>query len=284
MHVFDSRSIEDAERDDPSTTRSSTVINEKTVDVSLKGVDSKEQKDVEVAGQTTTEFTFPEGGLTAWSTVFGGFLVQFVCFGYISSYGVYQDFYVRHYLRNFSTSQIGWIGGVQIFLNFAPGIFAGRLFDRGYFRYLMTASIIIYAVSLFTLSLAHENSYYQIFLTNGVGLGLSSGLTYAAVLALPGHYFKRRRAIAVGMVSSGSAVGGILHPILVNKLVNGPVGFHNAVRISASMNVSLLILAACLMRTRLPPKPKAQEFPVMQWLKEPAYLPMVLRYATNPQI
>lgn len=72
-------------------------------------------------------------------------------------------------------------------------------------------------------------------------------------------------------------LGGIFHPILVNKLINGSVGFHNAVRISASMNVSLLILAACLMRTRLPPKPKAQSFPVAQWFKEPAYVPLVLR-------
>lgn len=72
MSVLDTHSIEGAEKDDPSTTRSSTVINEKTVDVSLKGVDSNEQEDVEVAGETTSEFTFPEGGWRAWSTVFGG--------------------------------------------------------------------------------------------------------------------------------------------------------------------------------------------------------------------
>ena len=72
MHVLDAHSIENSERDEPGTTRSSTVINEKTVDVSLKGVDSKEQEDVEVAGHSTPEFTFPEGGWRAWSTVFGG--------------------------------------------------------------------------------------------------------------------------------------------------------------------------------------------------------------------
>lgn len=33
---------------------------------------------------------FPEGGVTAWSTVLGAFLIQFCGAGYTSSYGVYE--------------------------------------------------------------------------------------------------------------------------------------------------------------------------------------------------
>ncbi|KAF8956207.1 monocarboxylate permease [Flammula alnicola] len=232
---------------------------EKTEDVTFREVSSKEQDSEGL--QPTPTITFPEGGWRAWCTIAGA---------YINSFGVYQDFYVRNYLRNFSTSTIGWIGGVQICLNFAPGIITGRLFDRGYF-------IVLYAVALFMLSLSHEESYYQVFLTNGVCLGLASGLTYSSSLSIPGHYFRRRRSFAVGIVSSGAAMGSVIQPIMLNKLINGPIGFHTAVRISASLNVFLLIVAACLMRTRLPPKEKTQSFPVMQWLRtEPAYLALVL--------
>ena len=71
----------------------------------------------------------------------------------------------------------------------------------------------------------------------------------------------------------------MIHPIMLNKLINGSLGFHNAVRVSGAMNVSLLLLAMALMRTRLPPKEKAETFPIKKWLREPAYLVIFLRYA-----
>ncbi|KAF8186784.1 monocarboxylate permease [Pholiota molesta] len=256
-----------------ATARSSTIVDEKLqLDVKFQPATTKEV-DVE---EQPAPIEFPEGGWRAWSTIAGAFLIQFTCFGYIASFGVYEDYYVREYLQKFSTSEIGWIGGVQICLNFAPGIFTGRLFDRGYFYHLVASSILLYAVALFMLSISHQGSYYQVFLTNGVALGLACGLTYSSSLAIPGHYFKRKRAFAVGIVSSGSAVGAVIHPIMLNRLINGSIGFHNAVRISAAMNVFLLLVAMSLMRTRLPPREKSTTFPVMQWLRQPAYLYLVL--------
>ncbi|KAJ7046294.1 hypothetical protein C8F04DRAFT_1063903 [Mycena alexandri] len=40
----------------------------------------------------------------AWATVLGAFLIQFCGFGYTTSFGVYQDFYVRDYLSQSSPS------------------------------------------------------------------------------------------------------------------------------------------------------------------------------------
>ena len=68
----------------------------------------------------------------------------------------------------------------------------------------------------------------------------------------------------------------MIHPIMLNKLINGSLGFHNAVRVSGAMNVSLLLIAMALMRTRLPPKEKVEKFPIKKWLREPAYLVIVL--------
>lgn len=34
-------------------------------------------------------------------------LVQYTSFGYINSFGVYEDFYVREYLSSFTPSDIG---------------------------------------------------------------------------------------------------------------------------------------------------------------------------------
>ncbi|RXW23621.1 hypothetical protein EST38_g2227 [Candolleomyces aberdarensis] len=54
---------------------------------------------------------------------------------------------------------------------------------------------------------------------------------------------------------------------MLNKLFSGRVGFHNGIRISAGLNVFLLLLSFALMRTRLPPKP-VHHFPIRQWVFE----------------
>ncbi|KAF9043327.1 MFS general substrate transporter [Panaeolus papilionaceus] len=219
---------------------------------------------------------FPEGGLRAWLTILGAFLVQYSSFGYINAFGAYQDFYVREYLTRYTPSDIGWIGGVQIFLTFSCGAFTGRIFDKGYFYHLMSVSVLLHAIALFMLSLSHPNQYYQVFLTNGISLGLATGISYVPSLGIAAHYFQRRRPIAVGIISSGSALGAVLHPIMLNRFFSNPnIGFHNGVRISAGLNLTLLLIALALMRTRLPPKTTSvSASQIKRWLnpkKDPAY-------------
>ena len=79
--------------------------------------------------------------------------MMFSTFGLTNAYGVYQDYYVRVHLSNYSPSTIGWIGSFQVFLRtsghptlcqqdhpdfFFPSEFSGSLiagigFDKGYF-------------------------------------------------------------------------------------------------------------------------------------------------------
>lgn len=54
----------------------------------------------------------------------------------------------------------------------------------------------------------------------------------------------------MALVAAGSPLGGINHSIMLNRLLNGTVGFAGGVRASAGL-VSALLLIACLsMRTR----------------------------------
>ncbi|KAG1837692.1 major facilitator superfamily domain-containing protein [Suillus subalutaceus] len=196
---------------------------------------------------------FPEGGLAAWMTTFGAFLIQLCGFGYTTSFGVYQDFYTQHYLTNETSSAISWIGSLNTFLVTAVGLISGSLYDRGYFYHLVIAGSLLQSFSLFMLSLSKPDQYYQIFLAQGVGLGIASGLVYVPSIAVVSHYFRRRRTLAMTFVASGSSLGAVIHPIMLNNLLNGRLGFGNGVRASAGF-VSVLLLIACLcMRTRLDP-------------------------------
>jgi hypothetical protein len=64
----------------------------------------------------------------------------------------------------------------------------------------------------------------------------------------------------MGIVVAGASLGAILHPIMLNNLINGRLGFTNGVRASAGLISGLLLIANLLMRTRLPPQPKAVSY------------------------
>ncbi|KAG1745242.1 major facilitator superfamily domain-containing protein [Suillus lakei] len=171
---------------------------------------------------------FPEGGFTAWGTALGA-----------------------------------WIGSVNAFLILSVGLVSGRMVDRGAFYPVMKIGCLLQCFFLFMLSLAKPNGYYQaslIFLSQGIGLGIAIGLTNVPSIAVVSHHFQQRRALAMGIVVAGASLGAILHPILLNNLINEKLGFANGVRASASLISGLLFIAILLMRTRLPPQPKAVSY------------------------
>lgn len=134
----------------------------------------------------------------------------------------------------------------------------------------MTAGSVLCVFSLFMLSLSKPQQYYQVysrqcllvnlpypylnqvFLAQAIGVGAGSGLSYVPSMALLAQYFKKphRRALVMSIVASGSSLGGTLHPIMLNILFNGHVGFHNGVRASAGLIGGCLVLAICAMHPR----------------------------------
>ncbi|KAJ6532508.1 major facilitator superfamily domain-containing protein, partial [Mycena capillaripes] len=179
--------------------------------------------------------SFPEAGYRAWATVFGAFLIQFCGFGP-------SDFYVRDYLSDSSSSAISWIGSVNALLIVSIGLFIGRLYDRGYFRLLLYGGCFLQSFSLFMLSLCQRQQLYQMFLAQGVGMGVGTGLVYIPCMAVVSHYFQKRRALAMTIT---------LHSSL---------GFGASVRASAGLITGLLLLACLMMRPRLPPSQNSPPF------------------------
>ncbi|KAI0653724.1 MFS general substrate transporter [Cubamyces menziesii] len=213
------------------------------------------EKSDDSAPATLVDTSPPDGGRKAWLTVAGAWMVQFSTFGYLNAFGVYQDFYTRDFLSHSSPSDISWIGSVQLFLMYAPAVFVGSAFDSGYFHHVQICGSILLVFSIFMLSLVQQNQFYQVFLAQGLGIGLGVGLLFLPSLSIVSHHFRRRRALATGLVVSGASSGGLVFPILLNHLfANTKVGFANGVRVSGGIIALLMIIANCIMRTRLPPK------------------------------
>ncbi|PCH43672.1 MFS general substrate transporter [Wolfiporia cocos MD-104 SS10] len=238
-------------------------------DRSVNIIKDKPPSEIVVSEDTNSQpVEIPDGGLQAWLSVLGGFLVLFVTFGYSNSFGVFQDYYTLKGAS--SSSNISWIGSVQLFLTFFMGLPAGRLFDKGYFHVTNAIGSFLFVFCMFMLSLADPSKYYQLILSQGVGLGLGSGLLLVPAQSVQAHHWKKHRAFAMGIVASGismvlldkrmepndhpagSGFGGIVYPIMLNQLINGSVGFAWGVRAAAFLTLGLLVVANLTMTTRLP--------------------------------
>ncbi|KAL4077036.1 major facilitator superfamily domain-containing protein [Scleroderma yunnanense] len=234
---------------------------------SVSGSKAADQCSVAAEGPVKPEFdpkssadpgAFPEGGVAAWCTVIGAlrfwvnirpFIGQTKCsqtlqvillhMGYfkvrpphplLSLSGLISapDFYTRQYLTNETPSTIS--------------------------HYVTIGGAVLQSFSLFMLSLTKRGQFYQILLAQSIGCGIALGLMYVPSIAVLSHHFHRRRTLAMTLAASGSPIGAIIHPIMLNNLIK-KIGFAHGVRISAAF-VSLLLFIACLlMRTRLePPK------------------------------
>ncbi|KAG1731651.1 major facilitator superfamily domain-containing protein [Suillus paluster] len=177
----------------------------------------------------------PDGGFWAWATAFG----------YVSSFGVYQDFYTRIYLTNNSPSAISWIGALTSFLADNVTLISGPLYDRGWFYQLM---IVGSFASITVLVHVILRKAWSVLL--GVLSGIGMGLTYGPCMAVISQHFSKRRTLVMSLVASGSPLGALIHPIMLNHLLNGNVGFARGTRASAGFVSGLLLIACLSMRTR----------------------------------
>ena len=66
------------------------------------------------------------------------------------------------------------------------------------------------------------------------------------------HWFKNRRSYAIGVVISGSSLGGVIFPIMLNRLIV-EIGFASGVRATAYLILGCLVTANALIAPRLPP-------------------------------
>ncbi|PQE07031.1 riboflavin transporter MCH5 protein [Rutstroemia sp. NJR-2017a BBW] len=147
-------------------------------------------------------------------------------------------------LNTTPSTTIAWVGTLQGVILILGGIVTGPIFDRGYIRELLIIGTIITVLGVMMLSLAHE--YYQILLAQGICVGIGSAILYVPSITLVASRFQRRRALAVCIATSGTAVGGIINPIIFSNL-QSKLGFAWATRILGFVTLAELLLAMTIM-------------------------------------
>ncbi|KAG1782396.1 MFS general substrate transporter [Suillus placidus] len=202
----------------------------------------------------------PDGGIRAWLALFlisSPTLTQEhrTRFGFLNSWGVFQAYYEENLLPHTPPSTIAWIGSTQACLilyalAYLPSLATGRLFDLGYFKIpFFVASCILIACTFLT---AECTQFWQLFLTQGVGLGVGCGLVFSPAIVIVSHWFSKRRGLALSATAVGAALGSIVFPVAAQNLIP-LIGFRWTVRVFGLILIATMGTANIFLKRRLPP-------------------------------
>ena len=108
-----------------------------------------------------------------------------------------------------------------------------------------------------------STQYYQIILSQGIVSPIGASMIFYPAMSTAVTWFHKRRALALGIMASGSSLGGVIFPIMVQDLIP-LVGFPWTMRICAFVILALLIISNLTVKSRLPPFPKP--FTVMDFI------------------
>jgi nitrate/nitrite transporter NarK len=115
----------------------------------------------------------------------------------------------------------------------------------------MLGGTFMHVLGLMMASLASD--FPQILLAQGVCSALGICAVFQPCMASIPSWFKERRGLAYGIVSSGTSLGGVVFPIMVSRLISS-VGFAWSMRISGFLILSLLIISNMTVKPKNPPQ------------------------------
>ncbi|KAJ5195399.1 major facilitator superfamily domain-containing protein [Penicillium cinerascens] len=208
-------------------------------------------------GQATEPDELVDRGARAWTVVLGAWCCLFCGFGWVNAIGIFQEYYQNHQLRSYSSSSIAWILSLEPFVLFAAGLVIGRVFDNHGPKWLLLIGTFLHVFGLMMTSISKE--YYQFLLAQGICSPLGASLVFSPALSCVATWFDKRRALAFGVVSSGSSLGGVVFPTMLSRLLP-TIGFGWTLRITAFIILALLIIANLTVRSRIAPVPRPVKF------------------------
>ncbi|KAG1827418.1 major facilitator superfamily domain-containing protein, partial [Suillus subaureus] len=124
------------------------------------------------------------------------------------------------------------------------------MFDLGYFKIpFFVATCVLFACTFLT---AECTQFWQLFLTQGVGVGVGCGIMWNPVVVIVSHWFSKRRGLALSLTTVGTAFGSIAFPVAAQNLIP-LIGFKWTVRVFGFILMATLGTANLLLKRRLPP-------------------------------
>lgn len=131
------------------------------------------------------------------------------------------------------------------------GPIVGKYYDAYGSRWILLLGTFLHVFGLMMTSISSK--YYQFLIAQGIVSATGASLIFYPALGDVSTWFFKRRAFALGIMASGSSLGGVIMPIMIERLIP-KVGYGWAMRITAFLILGMMIIANITLRSRLPPK------------------------------
>ncbi|OKL58437.1 hypothetical protein UA08_06130 [Talaromyces atroroseus] len=193
--------------------------------------------------------SFPDGGTRSWLVVLGSFSLLMASYGMMNSVGVFQSYLETNQLSAYSSTDVGWIPSVFVFVTLLLGVLVGPLFDSHGPKMLVYAGSAVFMLSLFLF--AECTSYWQFLLCFSVLGGIGAAILSTVAMACVPHWFQVRAGMAIGTALAGSGLGGAVFPLVLRAGFSN-IGFKWTMRVLAFVVGVLCFLGSFMVRSRLP--------------------------------
>lgn len=105
-----------------------------------------------------------------------------------------------------------------------------------------------------------SSEYYQFILAQGICSPIGASMVFYPAMSTVATWFFRKRALAFGIMASGSSLGGVIFPIMVYRLIP-EVGYAWTMRISGFLILGMLVSPTSpplhVHSSRLTPSPRS---------------------------
>lgn len=135
----------------------------------------------------------------------------------------------------------------------------------------------MYTFGIMMLSLS--TSYYQIFLSQAIVSSLGASAVFNSAISCATTWFFKKRALAFGIMVSGSSVGGVVLPIFLHHGFRSSLGFGWTIRIMGFWFLAFMVVACLTVKSRLPPRPRP--FNIMEYLSPMTELTLAVTILGN---
>jgi MFS family permease len=125
--------------------------------------------------------------------------------------------------------------------------FVGYLIDRFDVRVMLVAGTLLAGLGLILLSLTHSYLLFLLVFIGPLSFGFQAGFNQAT-LAVVAHWFRRKRGLAMAIVQTGQAIGGVLiFPLVALAVLK--LGWRAAAVLSGLVVLTLLPLVLFIRRS-----------------------------------
>ncbi|OLY84573.1 Monocarboxylate transporter 10 [Smittium mucronatum] len=206
----------------------------------------------------------PDEGYS-WLILIAGLLNFMISFGSFNAFGVFQTYYLLTRFKEYDAGTVSWISNVTITMTLVGGLSASYIISIIGIR---KTSILGAALGVIGLLLASfSDKIWQLVLTQGIIYGYGSSLIVNISLLMQALWFEKRRGLAIGIVSSGGAIGALIMVPLVTSTINN-LGIKWSFRILALIFLASTALGCIFYKPRLPFKPNRKVID-FKMLKDP---------------